>query len=75
VDVDGGVNGIYSRILINRLISRERKEGFGNIQALEDEFAKAFERQAERLHLQEIKRERPLWFLSHEEDMIGLELW
>jgi AAA+ superfamily predicted ATPase len=73
MQVEGGIDGLYSRILVRRLGRGRGKEGFGNARAVENAFSKVCERQADRLRQERRDGKEPDDFLLTKEDMIGPE--
>lgn len=73
MQVEGGIGGLYSRILVRRLGRGRGKKGFGNARALENAFSKVCERQADRLSKDRRDKKEPNYFLLTKEDMVGPE--
>jgi AAA lid domain/ATPase family associated with various cellular activities (AAA) len=71
--IEDGLNGLYARILIQRLGRGRGAEGYGNARALENLWARITERQANRLHQERISGANPDDFLFTKEDLIGPE--
>ncbi|KAI9769554.1 MAG: hypothetical protein M1840_004032 [Geoglossum simile] len=71
--IEDGLNGLYARILIQRLGRGRGAEGYGNARALENLWARITERQANRLHQERITGTSPDDFLFTKEDLIGPE--
>ena len=69
--IEGGIQGLYSRIAIRRLGRGRGKEGFGNARALHNMFSQITERQAKRLARHRREGLNPDNFLLTKEDMIG----
>jgi SpoVK/Ycf46/Vps4 family AAA+-type ATPase len=71
MQLEGGIDGLYARILVRRLGRGRGKKGFGNARALENAFSKVCERQADRLRREYIDGKKPDEFLLTKEDLIG----
>jgi hypothetical protein len=71
--VEDGLNGLYTRILVRRLGRGRGTEGYGNARALENTWARVTERQANRLHKERIAGDSPDDFYFMKEDLIGPE--
>ncbi|KAH8814469.1 P-loop containing nucleoside triphosphate hydrolase protein [Flagelloscypha sp. PMI_526] len=71
--VEGGLAGLFMRIVASRLGRGRGQEGFGNARALENVLAGITERQAKRLDLERRAGNRPDDFLLTREDLIGPE--
>jgi AAA+ superfamily predicted ATPase len=71
IDVEGGVDGLYMRIIVRRLGRGRGRDGFGNARALENLFARIRERQADRLSSQRRQGLSPDDFMFTKEDLIG----
>ena len=69
--VEGGVDGLFARIVVRRLGRGRGREGFGNARALQNVFSKISERQAERLAEERKNGLIPDDFLLAKEDLIG----
>ncbi|RAL15897.1 P-loop containing nucleoside triphosphate hydrolase protein [Aspergillus homomorphus CBS 101889] len=74
MEVDGGLDGLYCRIVARRIARGRCQEGFANARAVENAMAKITERQTERLMKQKRQGGSPVneLFLD-KEDMIGPE--
>ncbi|KAJ3930107.1 MAG: P-loop containing nucleoside triphosphate hydrolase protein [Lentinula lateritia] len=73
MEVEGGLEGLYARIVAQRLGRGRNRAGFGNARALENVFNKVLERQARRINEQRKNGARPNDFLLVREDLIGPE--
>ncbi|KAF8866145.1 P-loop containing nucleoside triphosphate hydrolase protein [Acephala macrosclerotiorum] len=73
MEVEGGIYGQYSQILVRRLISEKKADEAAATQAVEGTFRLVCERQAERLRLERIEGKAPEDFFLAKEDMIGPE--
>jgi len=71
--VEGGLEGLYARIAVQRLGRGRAREGFGNARALENVLARISERQADRLQRERAAGTTPDDFLFEKEDLIGPE--
>lgn len=71
--VEGGIEGLYVRIVVRRLGRGRNRTGFGNARALQNVFTKVAERQAKRIKQQRKDGKRPDDFLLSKEDLIGPE--
>ena len=71
--VEGGLYGLYARIVARRVGSGRGREGFGNARALENAFSKIRQRQAGRLKRERAAGKLPDDFLLTKEDLIGPE--
>ena len=71
--VEGGLHGLYTRIVVRRVGMGRGREGFGNARALENVLAKVSERQASRLRRERTAGLFPEDFLLTKEDLIGPE--
>jgi AAA lid domain len=71
--LEGGPDGLYSRILVRRLGRGRKREGYGNARALENVWAKVTQRQADRLDRERKAGRSPDDFLFTKEDLIGPE--
>ncbi|KAJ6153530.1 hypothetical protein N7470_006489 [Penicillium chermesinum] len=70
--VDGGLDGLYCRIVARRIGRRRGREGFANARAVENAMAKITERQTERLMQQRRHGDSQIDdFFLHREDLIG----
>lgn len=73
VKIEGGMNGLYARIVVRRLGRGRGQEGYGNARALENVWAKISERQADRLQKLRAVGAKPDDFLFTKEDLIEPE--
>jgi DNA polymerase III delta prime subunit len=73
MSVEGGLGGLYIRIVVQRLGTGRGRDGFGNARALENVFSNIRERQAARVSRQRRKGLKPDDFLTTKEDLIGPE--
>jgi Cdc6-like AAA superfamily ATPase len=71
--VQGGIGGLYSRIVVRRISRGRRHEGFGNARAVENTCSRIAERQANRLRQERRTGIAPDDMLLTMEDLIGLE--
>ncbi|KAF8533083.1 P-loop containing nucleoside triphosphate hydrolase protein [Trichophaea hybrida] len=71
MEVEGGMGGLYMRIVVRRLGRGRGREGYGNMRALENVFAMIKERQADRLTHERSKGRVPNDFYLTKEDLIG----
>jgi len=71
MEVEGGMSGLFMRIVVRRLGSGRDREGYGNMRALENVFAKIAERQADRLTRERRDGLLPDDFYMTKEDLIG----
>lgn len=71
MDVEDGLGGLYMRIAVKRLGRGRGRDGYGNMRALENGFAKITERQAERLTRERKDGLSPDDFYMTKEDLIG----
>jgi hypothetical protein len=71
--LEGGLQGLYARILITRLGSRRGTEGYGNARALENVWATVTERQARRIRRERAEGAQPDDLFFSKEDLIGPE--
>ncbi|KAF9077135.1 P-loop containing nucleoside triphosphate hydrolase protein [Rhodocollybia butyracea] len=71
--IDGGVEGLFARVVVRRLGRGRNRPGFGNARALENVFNKITERQAKRISIERKNGQRPDDFLLTREDLIGPE--
>ncbi|KAI9755731.1 MAG: hypothetical protein M4579_004161 [Chaenotheca gracillima] len=69
--VEGGLGGLFFRIVIKRLGRGRNRVGFGNVGELQNVFSKISERQAERLDRERRAGYRPDDLLLTKEDLIG----
>ncbi|KAG2072157.1 P-loop containing nucleoside triphosphate hydrolase protein [Suillus decipiens] len=69
--VEGGIQGLYSRIAVRRLGRGRGREGFGNARALQNMFAQIRQRQAARIGKERKNGSSPDDFLLVKEDLIG----
>ncbi|EGO03446.1 hypothetical protein SERLA73DRAFT_165136 [Serpula lacrymans var. lacrymans S7.3] len=69
--VEGGIRGLYARIVVRRLGRGRNRDGFGNARALQNIFSKICERQAERINNERKDGLAPDDFLLVKEDLIG----
>jgi len=69
--VEGGINGLYGRIVIRRLGRRRGLPGFGNARDLQIAFARIRERQSVRLTRERKEGKRVDDFIMTGEDFIG----
>lgn len=72
-EVEAGSDGLYARILINRLGRRRGKKGYGNARALENAWGAVTERQASRIQRERAKGTQPNDLYFAKEDLIGPE--
>ncbi|KAJ6257338.1 Stage V sporulation protein K [Drechslerella dactyloides] len=56
--IEGGADGVYSRILIRRVARGRGARLFGNVHNLKSELSKILDRQARRLHLERTEQSR-----------------
>ena len=71
MEVEGGKNGLYLRIVTRRVGSGRGRSGFGNARALQITFAKITERQAERVSRERKEGLEPDDYILSKEDLIG----
>ena len=71
IDIEGGANGLYMRIAVNRLGKGRGRDGFGNARALENMFAQIRESQSDRLTRQRKEGSLPDDYHISKEDLIG----
>jgi Holliday junction resolvasome RuvABC ATP-dependent DNA helicase subunit len=71
--VEGGLQGLYCRIVARRVGYGRGREGFGNARAVENTFAKISSRQAIRLSRERRAGKAPDDLLLTKEDLIGPE--
>jgi hypothetical protein len=71
MEVEDGMGGLYMRIVVCRLGRGRGREGYGNMRALENVFAKIAERQADRLTRERRDGLFPDDFYMTKEDLIG----
>ncbi|KAF8633815.1 hypothetical protein AX15_001228 [Amanita polypyramis BW_CC] len=71
MNVEGGVEGLYSRIAITRLARGRGTNGFGNARALQNMVSRIQERQAHRVEKERRQGGGPDDFLLTSEDIIG----
>lgn len=69
--VEDGIDGLYARIVVQRLGRGRGTEGFGNARALHNVFSRVTERQAARVKKERAIGLRPDDFLLLSEDLIG----
>lgn len=69
--IEGGIDGLYIRIVVRRLGRGRDRPGFGNARALQTTYSKIAERQADRLQHERKDGLRPDDFLLTKEDLIG----
>ena len=69
--VEGGLRGLYMRIICRRLGSGRGREGFGNARAAQNCFAKITDRQAKRISKERRAKRTPDDNLFIKEDLIG----
>lgn len=71
MNIEGGEHGLYMRIAVGRLGRGRDREGFGNARALQIQFSKISERQADRLTRERKDGVSPDDFYLTKEDLIG----
>ena len=71
MEVEGGRNGLYLRILARRVGNSRGRPGFGNARALQISFSKVTERQAERVNHERRHGLTPNDYMLSKEDLIG----
>lgn len=71
ITVEGGLDGLFMRILVRRLGSGRGRDGFGNARALENLFSRIRERQADRLSKERRDGFLPDDLIITKEDIIG----
>ncbi|KAF8454733.1 P-loop containing nucleoside triphosphate hydrolase protein [Terfezia claveryi] len=71
MELEGGISGLYTRILIRRIGNGRGGNGFGNARAVQNAFAKITERQAARIASERKAGEMPDDFFLSKEDLIG----
>jgi len=71
--IEGGLVGLYSRILVRKVGRGRGSKDFKNVRALDTAFSEACDRQADRLHRERRNGKEPDDFLLKKEDMIGPE--
>jgi hypothetical protein len=71
--IEGGLTGLYSRLIVARLGRGRGREGYGNARALENVWANVAERQANRLQRERAAGLIPDYLLCTKEDLIGPE--
>ena len=69
--LEGGIAGLYMRILIRRIGRGRGGNGFGNARAVQNAFATITERQAARIASERKDGEKPDDFWFSKEDLIG----
>ena len=73
MNLEGGTNGLYARILTRRIGRGRGREGFGNARAVENAISKIAERQANRLRRETRTAIASNKLLFTKEDLIGPE--
>ncbi|KAK2855600.1 hypothetical protein FQN49_005033 [Arthroderma sp. PD_2] len=73
MEIEGGLNGLYSRIVSQRIGRGRGREGFGNARAVHNEVSRVANRQAKRLQDERRSKQNPDDFLFTMEDMLGPE--
>jgi SpoVK/Ycf46/Vps4 family AAA+-type ATPase len=71
--IEGGIVGLYSRILVRRVGRGRGSKNFKNVRALDTAFSEVCDRQADRLHRERRDGKGPDDFLLKKEDLIGPE--
>jgi Cdc6-like AAA superfamily ATPase len=73
MNVDGGMGGLYARVVARRVGRGRGREGFGNARAVANAFARITERQAKRLQRERRAGLTPDDLLLTKEDLLGPE--
>ena len=71
--IEGGMDGLYSRIVARRVGRGRGKEGFANARAVENAFSRVSERQANRISRERRSQNSVDDMLLTKEDLIGPE--
>ncbi|KAI0880036.1 P-loop containing nucleoside triphosphate hydrolase protein [Annulohypoxylon maeteangense] len=71
--VEGGLEGLYIGIAVNRLARGRGSRGFGNAHAVHNLLAQISQRQARRLEIERQEGKRVDYFFFTKEDLIGPE--
>ncbi|PWY93542.1 AAA family ATPase [Aspergillus sclerotioniger CBS 115572] len=71
MQVEGGAQGLYMRIVSRRIGQGRGRPGFGNARAVQNVFARITERQAKRLERQRRKKKSSDDMLLTKEDLLG----
>ncbi|WPH02844.1 Hypothetical protein R9X50_00571200 [Acrodontium crateriforme] len=71
--VEGGLNGLYMRIVATRVGRGRGKPGFGNARAIENALGQISSRQANRIHRERLSGKVVEDLKMTQEDLIGLE--
>ena len=71
--IEGGMGGLYARIVARRIGRLRGHEGFGNARAVENTYARISERQANRLRQERRAKVATNDFILTKEDLIGPE--
>lgn len=73
MNVEGGMDGLYMRIVVRRLAQARGNRGFGNARAVENLLGMISHRQARRIAKEKREGKCPDLFLFTKEDLIGPE--
>lgn len=71
--LEGGIGGLYARIVSRRIGRGRGREGFGNARAVHNEFSRIADRQAKRLQRERRSGMRPDDMTLTKEDLLGPE--
>lgn len=71
--VEGGIGGLYTRIVSRRIGRGRGRDGFGNARAVHNEFSRIADRQAKRLQQQRRQGVQPDDMVLNKEDILGPE--
>ncbi|KAF4126208.1 Superfamily I DNA and/or RNA helicase [Geosmithia morbida] len=71
--IEDGIDGLYLRIIAQRLGRGRGKEGFGNARAAENMLSTVYRRQSERLRRERRQKKKPDDLLLTKSDIIGPE--
>ncbi|KAF2260255.1 P-loop containing nucleoside triphosphate hydrolase protein [Lojkania enalia] len=73
MNLEGGLNGLYMRIVCRRIGSGRGRDGFGNAREVQNMLSKITERQAKRLRKERRRGSKPMDNILTKEDLIGPE--
>ncbi|KAE9967806.1 hypothetical protein BLS_006160, partial [Venturia inaequalis] len=73
MEIEGGVGGLFARIVARRVGRGRGREGFGNAREMENTLAKIASRQAVRIAKERRARKKPDDFLFTSADLLGPE--
>lgn len=71
--VEGGLDGLYMRVIVRRLFEVRNNRGFGNARAVENLLARISSRQTSRIQRERLEGSRPDPLFLTKEDLIGPE--